>query len=52
MAPKLNHGGHDLHLVYEGFPNGVSLELTDNSQNQLIEAIFQRIRSEPSDEGI
>lgn len=49
---KLNHGGHDLRLVYEDFPNGVSLEPTDNSQNQVIEAIFQRIRSEASDDGI
>jgi len=48
----LTHAGRDLRLVYQDFPNGVSLEPAANTPAEAIQTLFDRFMSEVSENGI
>lgn len=49
---KVRIGEHILRLVYEDYPNGISLEPLDASSKVLIAELFERFRSESSPDGL
>lgn len=49
---KVEYLGHPLRLVYDDFPNGISLEpMTDGSDN-IIHRLFEKFSSEASKHGL
>jgi hypothetical protein len=41
-----------IRLVYDDYPNGVSLESEDDRGDEIIKRLFKRIEAEKSDDGV
>lgn len=49
---KIDYSGHKLRLVYDDFPNGVTLEPTTEGQDAVIESLFGIFNSQAVTNGV
>ena len=49
---KIEVEGIIIRLVYDDYPNGVSLESEDDRGDEIIKRLFKRIEAEKSDNGV
>jgi len=49
---KISYLGQPLRLVYDDFPNGISVEPTNKTQGRLIQSLFDKLNAEAGADGI